>query len=118
MRGVVLLALLTAACGRADAPANRQADVPPAPSAAAALGDVSAAERQVRRRLNDPAGLTFSDPYRTASEGVTIICGRYAQGRTNQRYIVVDGNDVFLEPELQPGEMDRYFAEYCGGPRG
>nr|MDQ4088370.1 hypothetical protein [Pseudomonadota bacterium] len=82
-------------------------------------GDVGAAERLVRQRLGDPQGLAFSNPRRGASEGVSIVCGDYEQGGQRQRYIVVDRQDVFVEPQMQGGEMDRAFREFCGeGERG
>jgi hypothetical protein len=118
-RGVGLAALfLLAACDRGEAPANNLAAAAPQAQATEAEGDVAAAERQVRERLGNPQGLVFGNPLRTASEGVTIICGDYARGAERQRYIVVGGEDAFLEPEMQPGEMDRYFAEFCAEGQG
>ena len=115
---------LLAACGRdepeaannpAEAPANAAATAP----APEGQSDVSTAERKVRERLGNPQGVTFSNPRRGASEGVRIICGDYEQGGQSQRYIVVGGEDVFVEPQMRPGEMDRAFAEFCGdGERG
>ena len=114
MRLAFLSLLLLAACGDGEAPAEDKAEA--APKAAAPFeGDVGTAERLVRERLGNPQGLAFANPHRTASEGVSIICGDYAQGGARHRYIVVGGQDVFVEPQMQPGEMDRAFAEFCGG---
>lgn len=107
------LFIALAACGRNEAPPNDPAEQAPKAEAPRPEGDVGAAERLVRERLGNPEGLAFADPVRTASEGVAIVCGRYTQAGASHRYIVVDGTDLFLEPRLQPGEMDRYFAEYC-----
>lgn len=113
--------LLLAACGRDEPAANNQSVAaprapvpPPRPE-----GAVGAAERLVRERLGNPRGLTFSNPRRGAGEGVAIVCGDYEQGGARHRYIVVGGQDVFVEPRMRPGEMDRAFAEFCGdGERG
>ena len=111
--------LLVAACGR-EAPANEQAAAPVNAAAPAAQpqGDVSAAEAKVRERLGNPQGLTFANARRGASEGVPIICGEYSQGEARHRYLVVDGEEVFVEPQMEPGEMDRAFAEFCADGRG
>ncbi|HEX8640789.1 MAG TPA: hypothetical protein VF704_06500 [Allosphingosinicella sp.] len=111
--------IVLAACGR-DAPAANglSAAAPKAP-APVVEGEVGAAERLVRRRLGNPQGLTFSNPRRSASEGVSIICGDYRQGGRSRRYIVVDRQDAFVESQMQPGEMDRAYREFCaGGARG
>ena len=115
--GMTLCLSLTA-CDRAGAPANNQAAAPANSAQATVEGDVAVAERVVRERLGNPQGLVFANPRRTASEGVTIICGDYARGAERQRFIVVGGEDAFLEPEMQPGEMDRYFTEFCAEGQG
>ena len=113
------LTLLLAACGQGEAPAANQTAAAPKAAPAAVEGDVGAAERLVRERLGDAQGLAFSNPRRGASEGVAIVCGEYRQGGQSHRYVVVDRQDVFLEPQMQPGEMDRAFREFCGeGERG
>jgi hypothetical protein len=117
---LAILALL-ASCG-GEEPANKQVPAAPPPKATAAPaaeGAVGTAERLVRQRLGNPQGVTFSNPRRGASEGVPIVCGDYEQGRARHRYIVVGGEDVFVEPGMGPGEMDRAFLEFCGdGERG
>jgi hypothetical protein len=101
---------LLAACQQAEAPVNKAA---PAPKAAAG-GDVAAAERLVRERLGSGGEVHFFGARRTASDGVAIVCGRYEQGGVRQRYIVVDGEQAFVEPQMRAGEMDRAAAEFCG----
>jgi hypothetical protein len=118
MRLALPLLLLLTACGRHEPAAKGQAAAN-APAAPAVEGDVGAAERLVRQRLGNPQGLAFSNPRRGASEGVAIVCGDYQQGGQRQRYIVVDRQDVFVESQMQGGEMDRAFHEFCGeGERG
>ena len=110
MRSVASL-LLLAGCQQADVVANQSA-----PPAAAELpkGDVSVAEGIVRQRLGNPQGLRFADAQRSASGGVPIICGAFEQGGQRHRYIVVGGEEAFIEPQMGAGEMDRAFGEFCG----
>ena len=121
-RGMTLLLLSSlslAACQRGEPPANNQAAAAPKAPAPPVEGDVGRAERLVRERLGNPAGVTFSNPRRGASEGVPIVCGDYEQNGASHRYIVVGGEDVFVEPRMRPGEMDRAVREFCGdGERG
>ena len=107
--------LLLTACQQAAAPANQAAPAP-APQKAAPQSDVSVAERLVRARI--AGGEThFFGARRSASEGVPIVCGLYEQGGRRQRYVVVNGTDAFVEPQMRPGEMDRAVAEFCGQGR-
>ena len=78
-------------------------------------GDVGHAQRLVRETLGNAQNITFSEPFRSRSEGVTVICGRYAQGdAAAQRYVAVLGSEqVFVEPQMGAGEMDRAFVEFC-----
>ncbi|HEX8216416.1 MAG TPA: hypothetical protein VF577_03035 [Allosphingosinicella sp.] len=102
---------LLAGCGEAAAPANQTVAAPPPP--AAASGSVAAAQRLVRQRLGN-ADLRFGAPRVYRGEGVEIVCGTYAEGRAaEQRFIAVSDVDVFLEPQMEPGEMDRADAEFC-----
>jgi len=104
--------LLLAACQQAEPPANNQAAVAP-PQKAAPESDVSAAERLVRARI--PGGeARFFGARRSASEGVAIVCGLFEQGGRRQRYIVVNREEAFVESQMQPGQMDRAVAEFCG----
>lgn len=112
--------LLLAACQRAETPANQAA---PAAPPRADQGDVSAAERLVRQRLGTTGEIHFSGARRSAADGVAIVCGGYEQGGSRQRYIVVGADEAFIEPQMQAGEMDRAFAEFCregtdNAPRG
>ena len=105
--------LLLTACQQAGAPANNQAAAAPVPQKAAPDGDVAAAERAVRARIGTSGEAHFFGARRSASEGVAIVCGAYEQGGRRQRYIVVNGEEAFVEPQMQPGQMDRAVAEFC-----
>ena len=111
MRAAVPLILL-AGCQQADVPANQSAA---APATELPKGDVSKAEAVVRQRLGNPQDLRFADAERSASPGVPIICGRFEQGGAQHRYIVIGGEEAFIEPQMEQGEMDRAFTEFCGG---
>jgi len=93
--------LLLGACGQSEAPANNVAEAAKAP---AIEGDVGTAQRLVREKLGEAEarGISFSEPRRSRSEGVTIICGAYTQAGANQRYIVVGGEDAYVEPQMRP----------------
>jgi hypothetical protein len=108
----VLLVPLLAACQQAEAPANQVAVAPP--QKAAPLGDVGTAERLVRARIAAGGEIRFVAAIRSASDQVPIVCGQYEQGGRRQRYVVVNGEDAFVEPQMRPGEMDRAVAEFCG----
>lgn len=103
---------LLSACGQAEAPANNVVTVAKAP---AVEGDVGVAQRLVREKLGEAGarGISFAEPRRSRSEGVTIICGSYNQAGASHRYIVVGGEDAFVEPQMGAGEMDRAFVEFC-----
>ena len=107
--------LLLAGCQQAEAPADNQAAAAAqAPQKALPEGDVAAAERVVRNRIGTSGEAHFLGARRSASEGVPIVCGLYEQGGRRQRYIVVNGEEAWVEPQMQPGQMDRAVAEYCG----
>jgi hypothetical protein len=110
----VLLAPLLVACQQAEAPANNQAAAAPVPQKAAPESDVSAAERLVRARIAGGGAARFIGARRSASEGVPIVCGVYEQGGHRQRFVVVNGEEAFVEPQMNAGEMDRAVAEFCG----
>jgi len=101
---------LLAACQQAGAPANQAAPAPKADSG----GDIAAAERVVRARIGTTGEIHFFGARRSASEGVPIVCGLYQQGGVRHRYIVVGGEEAFVEPRMRPGEMDRAVHEFCG----
>jgi hypothetical protein len=103
--------LLLGACGQADAPAANVA----APARPAIEGDVGTAERLVRERLGaGAAGIRFTGARRSASGAVQIICGSFEQGPSRQRYIVVAGEDAFVESQMEAGEMEQAYVEFCG----
>ena len=105
--------LLLAACQQAE-PANNQAATPaPAPKAHA-NGDIGNAERVVRQRIGTAGETHFFGARRSASGGVPIVCGLYEQSGVRHRYIVVNGEEAFIEPQMRPGEMDRAVSEFCG----
>jgi hypothetical protein len=108
----VILAPLLAACQQPEAPANNQAAAP-VPQKAAPESDVSAAQRLVRARIGG-GEIRFLAATRSASDQVPIVCGAYEQGGRQQRYIVVNREEAFVEPQMQPGQMDRAVAEFCG----
>ncbi|MBX3562124.1 MAG: hypothetical protein KF780_09970 [Sphingomonas sp.] len=109
--GVLCLSLL-AACGEAEAPVENA--VPMNIASNAIEGEVTLAERLAREALGNPEALTFADPIRSRSEGVTIICGHYTRGEEPaRRYIVVDNQDVFVEANMSQADMDASFAEFC-----
>jgi hypothetical protein len=103
---------LLAACQQADAPTGQPAPAP-APKSGA-NGDITTAERVVRARIGTTGETRFFGARRNASEGVPIVCGQYEQGGVRHRYIVVGGEEAFVEPRMRPGEMDRAVAEFCG----
>jgi hypothetical protein len=104
--------LLLTACQQAEAPANNQVVVAP-PQKAAPESDVSAAQRLVRARVGG-GEISFLAASRSASDQVPIVCGQYEQGGRRQRYIVVNREEAFVEPQMRPGQMDRAVAEFCG----
>jgi hypothetical protein len=113
----VLLAPLLAACQQAEAPANNQMVVNFAPQKATPESEISAAERLVRARIAAGGEVHFLGVRRSASEGVPIVCGFYEQSGRRQRYVVVNGEDAFVEPLMRAGEMNRAVAEFCGEGR-
>ena len=75
---------------------------------------LGAAQRLVRARLGAGGGeVHFLAVRRSASEGVPIVCGEYEQGGRRQRYIVVNAENAWVEPQMRPGQMDQAVAEYC-----
>ena len=120
MRAAVAPLILLTACQRGEAPAdNRQAAAAPAPKAAQPESEVAKGERLVRTAIGgNSAAITFTPPQRVTHQGVPVQCGEYRQGAERQRYIVVNGEQAFIEPRMRAGEMDRAFVEFCGGERG
>lgn len=119
VRAALALLLMLAGCQRAAAPANQAAPAPPPAAAPTAEGDVGAAERLVRQRIGATGELHFAEAQRRAANGVPIICGAYEQSGVRKRYIVVGGEDAFVEPQMRAGEMERAWGQYCtDGERG
>ena len=117
---LVIAAAALSGC-QSNPAANNQAEAAPETNRVAAPEtDVAAAERLVRQRAGGNGGeIRFGRPQTGAREGVTVVCGSYNQGGREQRYIVVNREDVFIEPEMAPGQMPRAVAEFCGdGERG
>ena len=116
---LVLAAASLAAC-QSDPAANNQAEASPqANQAAAPEGDVAAAQRLVRSRIGSNGEISFGEPQSGTREGVSVVCGTYRQSGREHRYIVVNRDDVFVEPEMAPGQMPQAVAEFCGdGERG
>lgn len=102
---------LLGACGQAEAPTSNVAAPAPPPIE----GDVGTAERLVRERLGAAAaGIRFTGARRSASGAVQIICGSFEQGGNRQRYIVIASEDAFVESQMEAGEMEQAFTEFCG----
>ena len=102
-------AALLAGCGDAAAPENEAAAARPP----AATGPEAAAQRLVRQRLGG-GEVNFEEAHAYSNGDVPIVCGSYSQpGRPHQRFVAVSDVDVWLEPEMAPGQMDRAFAEFC-----
>ena len=109
--GIVIgSAALIAGCGQSAAPENK-AEGPKAPERAPS--PVETAERLVRERTR-ASGIRFGAARTYRNGDVAVVCGTYAQpGAAGQRYVAVSGVDVWIEPEMRAGEMDRAFAEFC-----
>ena len=106
--------LLLAACQQADVPTNQPAPAAAPKTDAEADGEIGNAERVVRQRMGTTGETHFFGARRSASGGVPIVCGLYEQGGVRHRYIVVNGEEAFIEPQMRPGEMDRAVSEFCG----
>ncbi len=109
---IALASLLVLAACQSGGEANNQTAAPaPAPKADPQVGS---AEQLVRQRLGAAAQVRFVQARTGNRRGATIVCGAYEQSGARHRYIVVGGDDVFVEPEMRAGEMERAFAEFCG----
>ena len=67
----------------------------------------------MRARVSQRGELRFVEARVRDHQGVAVVCGAYEQGGRQQRYIVVNGEDVFVEPEMAAGEMPRAINEFC-----
>jgi hypothetical protein len=106
---VLVCAALLASCGQAAVPANKAAVVSaPEPATPEAV-----AQRLIRQRLGG-GDVRFEDAHAFAHDGATVVCGSYSQpGHAHQRFVAVTGVDLWLEPDMAPGQMDRAFTEFC-----
>jgi hypothetical protein len=117
---IVTAAASLAAC-QSNPAANNQAEanVVTNNSAATEESDVDAAQRLVRTQVAERGAVRFGQPQTGRRENVSVVCGSYNQSGRDHRYIVVNREDVFVEPEMQAGEMERAVREFCGdGERG
>ncbi|HEX8192980.1 MAG TPA: hypothetical protein VF552_08780 [Allosphingosinicella sp.] len=116
MKALAFLPLVTvAACSEAAVPAaNGTVAAASAPARAAAATPVTVAQAMVRQQLGADGDVRFGAARTYRNNGVAIVCGAYApQGEGERRFVAVGDVDVWLEPNMAPGEMDRAFAEYC-----
>jgi hypothetical protein len=111
MRAALFAMPMLAAC-QSGAPANNQTAAAPT-NAAAPSDPLAVAERLVRARVGQRGELRFVEARVRDHQGVAVVCGIYAQAGRQQRYIVVDGQDVFVESEMTAGEMPRAVNEFC-----
>jgi len=107
--GVVALA----AC-RSGPEANNQAESAPEANTVGAESETAAAERLVRSRIGSNGEASFAQPQTGTRQGVSVVCGSYRQGGREHRYIVVNRDDVFIEPEMREGQMAQAVTEFCG----
>jgi len=110
MRALLLATPLLAGC-QGGQPANNQAAAAPAPVSPA--NPVAIAERLVRDRVASRGEVRFVEGGIRRHQEIVVVCGAYEQAGARQRYIVVNGEDVFVEPEMGPGEMPRAVNEFC-----
>ncbi|MGE0180195.1 MAG: hypothetical protein AB7O91_10300 [Sphingomonas sp.] len=110
MRAVMLAMPMLAAC-QSDQPANNQTVAAPAPASPA--NPIAIAERLIRARVGERGQPRFVQGTIRRHQEVIVVCGAYEQAGARQRYIVVNGEDVFIEPEMAAGEMSRAINEFC-----
>jgi hypothetical protein len=107
-------ALLAGGCGEAAVPVANETAATKAPAASPTVTPVTVAQRMVRQQLGAAGDVRFGAARIYSNNGIAIVCGAYApQGQSEQRFVAVGDVDVWLEPNMAPGEMDRAFAEYC-----
>jgi len=111
MRAAMFAMPMLVAC-QGGAPANNQSAAAPT-NAAAPADPLAVAERLVRARVQQSGEIRFIEARVRDHQGVTVVCGAYEQGGQRQRYIVVDGQDVFVEPEMAAGQMPQAINEFC-----
>ncbi len=114
VRAAPLVAMMLAGCGGQQAN-DARANVAPPPRAEPT--PTQRAERLVRQRLGIET-VAFEGEQVFASEGATVVCGRYrVADRPPLRFIAVGEEDVFVEAEFT-GDMDEAVAEACKGGAG
>jgi hypothetical protein len=97
---------------QSGAPANNQtAEVPT--NAAAPSDPLATAERLVRAQIGSRGEVRFVEARVRDHQGVPVVCGVYEQGGQRQRYIVVNGEQVWVEPDMGPGQMPIAVNEFC-----
>lgn len=108
-RAAPLFAVMLAGCGGQSAN-DARANVVAPPRAEPT--PTQRAEALVRERLNAQA-VSFEGTQVFASEGATVVCGRYrVADRPAQRFIAVGEEDVFVEGDWT-GDMDQAVREIC-----
>jgi hypothetical protein len=111
MVAMPVAASLVGGCQRAPEGVNNVVSAT-APKAAPSPQEI--AQRLVRQRLGAAGGLQFGDAQVFASQGATIVCGRFMpEGQPAQRFVAVGEEDVFIESQMQPGHMDQAVTEFC-----
>ena len=106
-----MLAMPMLAACQSDQPANNQVTAAPPPVSPA--NPVAIAERLVRERVAARGTPRFVESAIRRHQGVIVVCGAYEQAGSRQRYIVVNGEDVFVEPEMAAGQMALAVNEFC-----
>jgi hypothetical protein len=109
------LLLIPAACqNQPQTAANAQPAAAAAANAVQPRDDLVRAYQAVERQLGNVEDLTFTNARVYGDERVPIVCGTVARDRgRSERYIVVGGEEAFVEPQMRSGEMDRAVAEFC-----
>ena len=111
---LLLIAVFGVAACSAETPARNEGVASKQASAPARADPVGVAQRLVRQRLGGNTNVRFGEARTYRDGGVAVVCGSYAQpGAAELRFVAVTDLDVWLEPEMGPGEMDRAFAEFC-----
>ncbi|MGE3150858.1 MAG: hypothetical protein AB7K04_17560 [Pseudorhodoplanes sp.] len=104
------MGVMLVAC-QSDQPANNQ--VAAAPAAVSPANPVAIAERLIRARTSARGEIRFVEGGIRQHQGVIVVCGAYEQAGARQRYIVVNGEDVFVESEMAAGQMALAVNEFC-----
>ena len=107
----LMASALASACSSGAEPVANAAAAPAAPKAP--VSPTEAAEKLVRDRLGAAQPLRFAGAQVFNSGGATIVCGRVSAGADEQRYIAVGEQDLFVERQMEPGDMDRAAQDFC-----